>query len=156
MPRPAIAALAVAVLSLAACGGSDEAASSALASRPCPPELCGASGTTFAVTLTSFDHATDVLEVAVGTTAETFLVSAATQPLPAEPCEAPGHAAKLIAAWNATAPIDPYGHFDLFDHDAAYHRLLVALARAGVGASISLAPDLRTVATFQPICAPPP
>lgn len=156
MPRPAAAALAVAVLSLAACGGSDGSASSALASRPCPPDVCSASGTTFAVKLTSFDHATDVLEVAIGTAAEAFLVSATTQPLPAEPCEEPRQVAKLIAAWNATAPIDPFGNFDLFDHDADYHRLIVALAKAGVTASISLAADMRTVQTFEPICAPPP
>lgn len=155
MLRPALAALAFAVLSLAACGGSDESASSALASQPCPIDVCGAAGTAFTARLTSFDHQTDVLEVAIGTSAETFLVSATTQPLPAEPCEEPMPVAKLIAAWNATSPMSPFGDFDIFDHDAAYHRLLVALAKAGVTASISLAPDLKTVETFQPICAPP-
>jgi hypothetical protein len=155
MLHPALAALPVMVISLVACSGSTESAASALL-QPCSADVCGAPGSALTVRLTSFDHDTDVLDGAVGPSDVSFAVDATTQPLMAEPCEAASRMAGLITAWNATAPVALYGNFDLFDYDGDYHRLLVALAKAGAAASITLEPDMKTVQSLQPICAPNP
>ena len=155
MLRPALAALPIVVISLVACSGSTESAASAL-TQPCSLDVCGAPGSALTVRLTSFDHATDVLDGVIGTSDVAFVVDATTQPLMAEPCGAASHMAGLITAWNATAPVALYGNFDLFDYDGDYHRLLVALAKAGAAAAITLEPDMKTVQSLQPICVPGP
>lgn len=139
-------------LVLLACGGSVESARSAL--EPCAPEVCGTSGAAVTLRLTSFDHASDVLDGEVGTSAVSLLVGPSTRPLPAEPCAEGSPVAELVTQWNATAPIDPFGHFDLFDYDGDYHRLLAKLAKAGATAAISVGPDMTTVATVRPLCTP--
>lgn len=152
MPRRALFALPITVTFLLSCSGSAQSVRSAV--QPCSPDVCGAPGGELTLRLLSFDHATDVLDGEVGASTVSLLVSPTTQPLPAEACADGGPLAELITQWNATAPIDPFGHFDLFDYDGDYHRLLAKLARAGAIAAISLSPDLTTVATLRPLCAP--
>jgi hypothetical protein len=148
MPRRALVALPISLLLVVSCSGSPDVASA----RPCAPDLCGAPGEALTVSLTSFDHASDILEGDVGARAVALRVTPATQPLPAPACDHASQLAALFRAWNETAPIDPVGHFDLFDYDGDYHRLLVAIARAGAAASITLAADMTTVETLQPLC----
>ncbi len=152
MTRRAPFAVPTTFLVLLSCGGSVQSVRSAL--EPCAPDVCGASGAAVTLRLTSFDHASDVLDGHVGTTAVSLVVSPSTQPLPAEPCAEGSPLAELITQWNATAPVDPFGHFDLFDYDGDYHRLLAKLAAAGASAAISVAPDMTTVATVRPLCTP--
>jgi hypothetical protein len=156
-----LAALAVlAVFTLVACGGSDESAdTAALAAQPCGVEVCGAPGTEMTVQLAGFDHGTDLLVVVIGESPATLVVSATTQPLLAEPCAAGGLIAALIEQWNATAPMNPLGHFDVMGDEepggpgsGAYHRVLEKLARAGASATLTIAADATTVAMFRPIC----
>ena len=148
-------ALCAAVFSLVACGGSTDSVNTASSSLPCTEDVCGTPGTAMTVTLAAFDHATDVLEVAVGAHRVELMIDRSTQPLLAEPCES-GPLSALIATWNATAPMNPFGQFDLLDDRngtiGPYHRLIVALAKAGATATITVAPDMETVETFEPVC----
>jgi hypothetical protein len=136
---------------LAACGGSPDAPTSL---KACTQDVCGAPGTETTVSLTSFDHATDVLAGVVGNDEVVLHLDTNTEPLPARPCEEAGPVAELVDAWNHTAPVDPLGQLDVLDYGAPYHRLLVAFANAGATASIRVAPDRTTVRTIQPVCAP--
>ncbi len=157
MLRPALSSFSFAVLALVGCGGSADSSNSALAPAPCAVEVCGAAGADVTVQLTSFDRARGRLRGVVGSSIESFVVSAATQPLPAGPCEAAGAAPPwLLGAWNATAPMSPSGYFDMYDRNAGWQGLLVAFANAGADVSIRLAADLTTVQTLQPVCARSP
>ena len=158
MPR-SFAALVVA-LSLAACGGSDATDTSALSAQPCTSDLCGAPGTPITVQLTDFNHATDLLQVAIGASTVTLVIDSSTHPQRAhDACADDGPMGRIIAQWNSTAPMDPFGQFDVAGDrepggsgSGAYHRVLVSLARAGAQAVITVAADATTVASLQPVC----
>lgn len=158
MLRP-FAALVVA-LSLVACGGSDSRDTSALSAQPCTSDLCGAPGTPITVQLTDFNHATDLLQVTIGSSSVTLVIDSSTQPRRAhDACADDGHVGRIISQWNATSPMNPFGQFDVAGDrepggsgSGAYHRVLVSLARAGAQAVITVAPDATTVATLQPVC----
>jgi hypothetical protein len=159
MPR-SFAALVVVAIFLAACGGSESTDSSPLSAQPCTSDLCGAPGTPIAVQLTDFNHATDLLQVAIGASTVTLVIDANTHPQRAhDACADDGHVGRIIAQWNSTAPMNPFGHFDVAGDrepggsgSGAYHRVLVSLAQAGAQAVITVAENATTVATLQPVC----